>query len=91
MTNTRDTDPPESWDEKTDPDSLAGLRKTIRENTRVCNAALEWSVKTYELVKSPLGAFELSQGVRRATGLAVAAALVSLVTFVTVACELLSR
>lgn len=84
-----DTDPPDSWDEKTDPDSLAGLRKAVRENTRVCNAALEWSVKTYELVKphdGRPGPLDLSRGIRRATGWAAAAVLISLLTF---ACEML--
>lgn len=39
------------WEEKTPPDSLLAMRKAIEANTATSNAALEWSIKTYQLIE----------------------------------------
>jgi len=39
------------WDDRTPPDSLTAMRKSIDANTEKSNAAADWAFKTYELVQ----------------------------------------
>jgi hypothetical protein len=86
-------------DEVTPAESLVGLRKAVQENTARSHAALEWSVKTYNLVKPVAEEMEASQArakaseaiantarteARWAVGLSIAAVAAS---FVAAACE----
>lgn len=89
------SDPPESWDDKTDPDSLVGMRKALRANTAAVGTAVEWAVKTYNIVSEDRRRLDrVETMVKQVHGdrfvlpraLMVAVTLISLVTF---ACEML--
>lgn len=73
------------WDEKTPPESLSAMRGSIEANTVTSNSALEWSIKTYELVKPTT---ELVAAAHRNARMSlVASSLALLVAFVALACE----
>lgn len=84
---------PEQWNEKTPPESLSAMRKAIEANTATSNAALEWSVKTYNLVAPLVESNKvLVSRVVRAERMVrwplVAASIAVLASLAGVACEL---
>ncbi len=83
----------DQYDDKTPPESLSAMRRAVDVNTRTCENALNWSARTYELVKPVVDRMAESQqesrSASRRSGYAVSFALIAVVaSFVGLACEI---